>query len=154
MNAAGISPRNLRLELLESTLIDDDSSIIVDNVHRLIAAGFSVELDDFGTGHAAIATLRKFAVSRIKVDRSLVRGISEDQELQVITGAIIGLADRLGVKVLAEGVETQAEQDMIHQLGCDCVQGYLHARPMPLDELEKWVVARQSTIAGAGCPPD
>ncbi len=142
VNVAGISPRNLRLELLESTLIDDDSSIIIDNVHRLIAAGFSVELDDFGTGHAAIATLRKFAVSRIKVDRSLVNGIAEDRELQVITGAIIGLADRLGVKVLAEGVETEAEQDMIQQLGCDSVQGYLHARPMPLEELEKWVIAR------------
>jgi EAL domain-containing protein (putative c-di-GMP-specific phosphodiesterase class I) len=99
-------------------------------------------LDDFGTGHAAIATLRKFNVSRIKVDRSLVQNIDTDKELQVITAAIIDLAHRLGIKALAEGVETEFEQVKLTEMGCSCAQGYLHARPMPLEELVPWLTAR------------
>ncbi len=145
----GITPECLKIELLESTLLDERSDVIVENVHRLIQHGFLVELDDFGTGHAAIATLRKFAVSRIKIDRSLVQGINLDEELQVITGAIISLADRLGIKVLAEGVETDLEEGTLQRLGCACVQGYLHARPMPISMLKEWVIAQQLKAGGA-----
>lgn len=148
----GITPEWLKIELLESTLLDERSDIIVENVHRLIAHGFLVELDDFGTGHAAIATLRKFAVSRIKIDRSLVQNINSDGELQVITGAIIGLADRLGIKVLAEGVETLLEQGTLQSLGCSCVQGYLHARPMPISKLQDWMIAHRPFTGGATYP--
>ncbi len=135
----GVKPENLRIELLESTLLDERSSVIVNNVHHLIGLGFAVELDDFGTGHAAIATLRKFDVSRIKIDRSLVQDIDTDAELQEITGAIINLADRLDIKVLAEGVETESEQATLQTLGCHCAQGYLHARPMPLSQILPWI---------------
>lgn len=152
MDRYGITPDNLRIELLESTLLDERSDVIIKNVHRLIAHGFAVELDDFGTGHAAIATLRKFAVSRIKIDRSLVQDIDTDHELQVITGAIINLADRLGIKALAEGVETAAEQRALQDLGCVCAQGYLHARPMPLDQLKSWMVAHLTAKRGEACP--
>lgn len=140
------------MELLESTLIEDESTVIIDNVHRLIQAGFAIELDDFGTGHSAIATLRKFAVSRIKIDRSLVQNISKDTELQVITGAIVELANRLGVRVLAEGVETQAEQEMINHLGCQYAQGYLHGRPMPLDDLKNWINQHRTSLKTAAYP--
>ena len=148
----GILPSNLRIELLESTLLDERSSVIIDNVHRLIAHGFSVELDDFGTGHAAIATLRKFAVGRIKIDRSLVEGIDTDPELRVITGAIINLADRLGVSALAEGVETAQEQRALQELGCGDAQGYLHARPMPLSDLRAWITAYQLARSAEAYP--
>uniref|UniRef100_UPI0040475F02 EAL domain-containing protein n=3 Tax=Yoonia sp. TaxID=2212373 RepID=UPI0040475F02 len=147
-----IVPANLRIELLESTLLDERSSVIVDNVHRLIAHGFSIELDDFGTGHAAIATLRKFAVGRIKIDRSLVEGIDTDPELRVITGAIINLADRLGVSALAEGVETAQEQCALQELGCGDAQGYLHARPMPLPDLRAWITAYQTARSAEAYP--
>tara|TARA_R110002051_G_scaffold45702_4_gene92207 strand:- start:1024 stop:3171 length:2148 start_codon:yes stop_codon:yes gene_type:complete len=147
-----ILPVNLRIELLESTLLDERSSVIVENVHRLIAHGFSVELDDFGTGHAAIATLRKFAVKRIKIDRSLVEGIDSDPELRVITGAIINLADRLGVSALAEGVETAQEQRALQELGCSDAQGYLHAHPMPLSDLQAWITAYQLAQPAEACP--
>jgi len=152
MDRHGITPKNLRIELLESTLLDERSDVIVQNVHRMIAHGFAVELDDFGTGHAAIATLRKFAVSRIKIDRSLVQDIDSDAELRVITGAIINLADRLGIKALAEGVETPAEQRTLQDLGCDCAQGYLHARPMPLDQLNSWMAAYLASRGDEACP--
>ena len=147
----GITPDCLKIELLESTLLDERSDVIVENVHRLIQHGFLVELDDFGTGHAAIATLRKFAVSRIKIDRSLVQDINRDDELQVITGAIISLADRLGIKILAEGVETTLEEHTLQSLGCPCVQGYLHARPMPISLLKNWIIAQQQIKTGAVC---
>ena len=143
-DAYRIAPVNLRIELLESTLLDDRSDMIITNVHMLIGLGFDVELDDFGTGHAAIATLRQFSVSRIKIDRSLVENIDHDSGLQVITGAIIGLAGQLDVKVLAEGVETNAEQATLINLGCDCAQGYFHARPMPLLQLPAWIEGRDA----------
>lgn len=142
MKVYDVNPDQLRIELLESTLIDERSSMIIQNVHALIAAGFMVELDDFGTGHAAIATLRKFAVSRIKVDRSFVQDIDTDSELQVITAALIDLAKRLGINALAEGVETGPEQEMLQQMGCYHAQGYLHARPMPLKDIRPWLQAR------------
>jgi len=137
-----VEPDNIRVELLESTLLDDRASIIVKNVHKLIRAGFQVELDDFGTGHAAIATLRKFEVSRIKVDRSLVSQIDSDPELQVITSALIDLAKNLGIDALAEGVETPDEQKKLWEMGCYVAQGYLHAHPMPLEAIHDWLVER------------
>ncbi|MEY1557791.1 putative bifunctional diguanylate cyclase/phosphodiesterase [Yoonia sp. R2331] len=142
MRKHGLTHQNLRIELLESTLLDERAGFIVENVHRLIDAGFRVELDDFGTGHAAIATLRKFDVSKIKIDRSLVRNIDGDQELQTITRAILDLAQNLGIDVLAEGVETQAEQDMLLRFNCDSAQGYLHAKPMPLADLRSYLEQR------------
>ena len=145
MRAHNVTSENIHVELLESTLLDGQSNQIVSNVQNLIAAGFPVELDDFGTGHAAIATLRKFAVSCIKIDRSLVQNIDSDSELQVITAAIINLAKRLGIAVLAEGVETRTEEATLRTMGCHRVQGYLHARPMPLaalrDFLTEWELA-------------
>ena len=137
-----IDPRNIRLELLESTLLDERATVIIANVHKLISAGFDVELDDFGTGHAAIATLRKFEVSRIKVDRSLVSNIDKDSELEVITSALIDLVQKLGIDALAEGVETEREQAKLLELGCVVAQGYLHARPMPLDAVKEWLLKR------------
>ena len=138
----GVEPENIRVELLESTLLDDRASVIVENVHKLIRAGFEVELDDFGTGHAALATLRKFQVSRIKVDRSLVANIDKDSELQVITSALIDLAQNLGIDALAEGVETREEQEKLLELGCSVAQGYYHAKPMPLDDVRTWLQTR------------
>lgn len=138
----GISPKCIHIELLESTLLDERSAIIVDNVHQLIRSGFQVELDDFGTGHAAIATLRRFQVSRIKVDRSFVQEIDKDPELQVMTSVLIDLAQKLGIDALAEGVETKNEQSKLSELGCHVAQGYLHARPMPLGDLKLWLEDR------------
>ena len=102
IDQCGIQPSDLRIELLESTLLDERSVTIVKNVQHLISLGFAVELDDFGTSHAAIATLRKFDVSRIKIDRSLVENIDSEPELREITGAIINLAERLNIQALAE----------------------------------------------------
>lgn len=132
---------------MESTLLDERSVTIVKNVQHLISLGFAVELDDFGTGHAAIATLRKFDVSRIKIDRSVVENIDSEPELREITGAIINLAERLNIQVLAEGAETQDEQATLNELGCSVAQEYLHARPMPIMQLRAWIRDWQTSVA-------
>lgn len=130
------APRDrLHIELLESTLLDERTSHFLDNVKAMVEAGFTVELDDFGTGHAAIAALRKFRVSQIKIDRSFVRYIDTDTELQKLTSAIIGMAHSLDISVLAEGVETQAEQAWLLQRGCRFAQGWLYGKAMPLREI-------------------
>ena len=138
----GLDHASMRIELLESTLLDDNATHIVRNVHDLIAAGFAVELDDFGTGHAAISTLRKFKVAQIKLDRSFVRHIDVDSDLKLLTSAIIDLAHNLDVSIIAEGVETPSEQDCLLTLGCYRAQGYLHAKPMPLEALLPFLVER------------
>lgn len=147
MRAHDIGPENLRIELLESTLLDDRTPQIIENIHALIAEGIAIELDDFGTGHAAISTLRLFNVSQIKVDRSLVQQIDRDDELQVITSAVIELARSLGISALAEGVETQAEQAKLKEIGCHCAQGYLHSKPMPLEDIPLWLARRGVEVA-------
>ena len=130
------APRDrLHIELLESTLLDERTSHFLDNVKAMVEAGFTVELDDFGTGHAAIAALRKFRVSQIKIDRSFVRHIDTDTELQKLTSAIIGMAHSLDISVLAEGVETEAEQRWLLARDCRFAQGWLYAKAMPLREI-------------------
>lgn len=137
-----LQPDQLVIEILESTLLDDRSSHVIENIHTLSAAGLSIELDDFGTGHAAIASLRQFPVDRIKIDRSLVSGIDRDEELRMITTAIQNLCNSLGLSVICEGVETAAELDVLRECGCTEVQGYVYARPKPVDELIEWLKAR------------
>lgn len=144
-----VQPRQLVLEILETTLLDDRSAYVDENLRRLVDAGFALELDDFGTGHAAIANLRKYPLERIKIDRSLVAGIDLDVDLVMITSAITNLARSLGLKVLAEGVETDAELEMLQQIGCTCVQGYLYSRPMPMSRLRFWLEQR-AQAAGNG----
>ncbi|SEM95260.1 diguanylate cyclase (GGDEF) domain-containing protein [Loktanella fryxellensis] len=146
----GVSRHLLRIELLESTLLDERAGHFVDNVKAMVAAGFVVELDDFGTGHAAIAALRKFQVSQIKIDRSFVRDIDTDTELQKLTGAIVGMAHSLDIDVLAEGVETQAERDWLSSAGCTLMQGWFYGKAVPLPEvatlLARWPATGQPRI--------
>ena len=131
----GAPRERLHIELLESTLLDERTSHFLENVKAMVEAGFTVELDDFGTGHAAIAALRKFRVSQIKIDRSFVRHIDTDRELQKLTSAIIGMARSLDISVLAEGVETDAEQAWLLARNCRLAQGWLYAKAMPLSDL-------------------
>ncbi len=134
----GIRPQQLRIEILESTLLHDRTANVVSNIHRLSSQGFAIELDDFGTGHTAITSLRQFPVERIKIDRSLVAGIDRDPELRLITEAIVGLGRKLGMKVLGEGVETPGELAVMRDIGCTCIQGYLLGMPMPISDIAGW----------------
>ena len=127
--AHGVSPSSFRIEVVESTLIEDRSANILGNLESLKEAGFVLDLDDFGTGHAAIANLRRFPVDRIKIDKSLVRGIDTDRTQYVMTETVVSLAKKLGIEVVAEGVETLEELKVLEDLGCDGVQGFYVGKP-------------------------
>ena len=137
-----ISPDQIRIEILESTLLDDRAVNVIENIRAFSENGLAIELDDFGTGHTAISSLTKYPVQRIKIDRSLVKDIDSDPALHAITDAIVGLAKKLSIKVLAEGVETAKELMTLQGIGCTCVQGFYLAHPMAEEEVFDWLRSR------------
>lgn len=140
---AGLEPSQLGVEVLETAMVDEVSSgAIVANLKQLSEIGVSIELDDFGTGHAAISSLREFAVDRVKIDRSYVRDVHKDPELQKFTRTLIQLAKTMNIEVLAEGVECDEEIEWLRSEGCDAVQGFHIARPMPSEEALAWAQSR------------
>jgi diguanylate cyclase (GGDEF)-like protein/PAS domain S-box-containing protein len=144
VDAAGLSPSDFALEIVESVLLDETARRGGEAVRRLAAAGFAIELDDFGTGHAAISTLRALPVDRIKIDGGFVRGVDRDPELRTMAGAIVALGGNLGLEVVAEGVERDAERDVMAELGCAVAQGNLIGRPMPWPDVVAWHAAREA----------
>ncbi len=139
LDQANISPDRLGVEILETVIAQGEDDAVSRTVTRLAALGCRVELDDFGTGHAAIANLRRYSVSRIKIDRCFVSRIDIDPQQRTLLSAILDLAERLGIETLAEGVETKGEHALLAQLGCRHIQGYAIARPMPRDVAARWM---------------
>jgi diguanylate cyclase (GGDEF)-like protein len=144
---AHIAPERVCFEILETVIADTPQDIVVRSINRLCAMGCRIDLDDYGTGHASIATLRRFPVNRLKIDRSFVMKADQDQQQQRMIAALLSMAERLDIETLAEGVETTGEHALLAQLGCDHVQGFGIARPMPLDETIDWLRQHESKIA-------
>lgn len=142
-DTAGIPATAIGLEILESAMIEDKSKLMIDNVANLSLAGFRVELDDFGTGHASVANLRFFQVDRLKIDKSFVQDIHQHNDLSMITASIIGLAHNLRIDALGEGVEKPEERLILNALGCDHIQGYGVSPPMPEDDTIAWIQRTQ-----------
>jgi EAL domain-containing protein (putative c-di-GMP-specific phosphodiesterase class I) len=148
-----LAPERLTIEILETVVAETDSDVIVANIAAIAQMGCGVDLDDFGTGHASITSIRRFAVRRLKIDRSFVTRVDEDREQQKIVSAILSMAERLEMETVAEGVETQGEHAMLSQLGCTHVQGYGLARPMAFEETVEWMhryAQRQTTTPRIG----
>ena len=136
---ANLEPEQVSIEVLESAMLDEAAADPIKvNVNRLSELGFGIDLDDFGTGHAGLSSLRDLDVSRIKIDRSFIQNVHEDVKLQKFTRALIGLAKTLGISVLAEGVETREEYEWLAAEGCDAMQGFYIARPMPAEQALEW----------------
>ena len=131
IDANDLSQSQFRIEVLESTLLEERSAHVIDNLVRFHELGFKIDLDDFGTGHTAIASLHQLPVDRIKIDRSLVTGLAQDRNLAILTGVIASLGAQLDLEVVAEGVENEADLKAVRGLGIATVQGYLFAKPMP-----------------------
>ena len=110
-------------------------------------------MDDFGTGHASISSIRRFGVGRIKIDRSFVMKADRDPEQQRMISAVLTMAERMGIETLAEGVETVGEHALLAQLGCDYVQGFGIARPMPFEKTLDWVRAHEAKLKAAPSLP-
>ncbi len=139
-----LKPARLTVEILETVVAQAENDVIVSNIAQLAAMGCGIDLDDFGTGHASISTIRRFTVRRLKIDRSFVTRVDQDREQQRMVSAIISLADRLGMETLAEGVETASEHSMLSQLGCGFVQGYGIERPLNPDDAIDWIRRHQN----------
>jgi diguanylate cyclase (GGDEF)-like protein len=123
VDAADLTPDDVAFEILETVLFEADDDAAVMNIRLLAQKGFRIELDDFGTAHASLSSLRNFPVNKIKLDRSFVSKIDKEPQLARLSGAIIQLGRTLDLTVLAEGVETEPERMMLHSLGCQEIQG-------------------------------
>jgi diguanylate cyclase (GGDEF)-like protein/PAS domain S-box-containing protein len=136
-----VDPAMVQLELTESFLMENALST-VESLQRLKAIGVALAIDDFGTGYSSLNYLHRFPIDKLKIDQSFVRDMLQDPADRTITQAIIGLGHALGMRVVAEGVENEAEAALLRQSGCDELQGYLFARPMPAPELQTWLQGR------------
>ena len=136
---SGANPQRLKLELTESLLVFNVEDVIAKmSVLKALGVGFS--LDDFGTGYSSLSYLKRLPLSQLKIDQGFVRDILNDSNDAAIAKMVIALADSLGLAVIAEGVETEEEAQMLLRLGCHSYQGYLYSRPIPLEEFEAFAL--------------
>ncbi|NKN32071.1 EAL domain-containing protein [Marichromatium bheemlicum] len=130
LQLTGLPPELLELELTESTLMQHDRRGM-ETLEALRALGIALSIDDFGTGYSSLAYLKQLPIDKLKIDKSFVQGIPEDRNDAEIAATIIAMARNLNLRVLAEGVETEAQRDFLRRAGCDAYQGYLFSRPLP-----------------------
>jgi EAL domain-containing protein (putative c-di-GMP-specific phosphodiesterase class I)/GGDEF domain-containing protein len=141
-----LAPERLAVEVLETVVANAPNDTITRNINGLNDLGCRIDLDDFGTGHASIASIRRFSVDRIKIDRSFVIKADRDPEQQRMISAILTMAERLEVETLAEGVETVGEHALLAQLGCNHVQGFGIGKPMPFDQTLDWITQHNAKL--------
>ena len=129
-----LDPTLLELELTETAMMEETEANL-STLHDLKAMGLHLAIDDFGKGYSALAYLKRLPVDSLKIDHSFIRDIMTDPNDAAITMAIIAMAHRLNLRVIAEGVETEAQRAFLHEQGCDEMQGYLLGRPVPAEDL-------------------
>ncbi|MCE4556704.1 putative bifunctional diguanylate cyclase/phosphodiesterase [Roseateles cellulosilyticus] len=142
--STGVGPSLLHLEVTESLMMEDAQAAFK-RLHALRELGVHVALDDFGTGFSSLAYLRAFPFHTLKIDRSFVRSLTEHSDARAIVNTIVQMAGVLGMRTVAEGVETERELAIIRSIRCHEVQGYLVARPMSLPKLKDWLAGRPIT---------
>ena len=143
ISAAGLDPSWLELEITESAIMErGQESLQV--LHRLKALGVRLSIDDFGTGYSSLSYLKLFPVDKLKIDQSFVRDIPDDLNDMEIASTIIAMAQHMRLKVLAEGVETEAQRNFLTVQGCHYFQGYLFARPLPAAECERLFASKRA----------
>lgn len=123
---------SLTLEITETTAMHDaDASLMV--LQRLSDMGVDLSIDDFGTGYSSLMYLKRLPANELKIDRGFVRDLEQDSDDAAIVSAIVALGQALGLRIVAEGVETDRQQDFLTRLGCDSLQGYLLGQPLPAE---------------------
>ena len=133
-----VPPATIELEITEPAIMSDPLRAI-ENIRKLNGMGLQIAIDDFGTGYSSMAYLRKLLVARIKIDKSFVMDMHQNENDEIIVKSTVDLGHNLGLTVVAEGVETQAAWDKLKALGCDSAQGYLMGRPIPAAEFDQWM---------------
>jgi EAL domain-containing protein (putative c-di-GMP-specific phosphodiesterase class I) len=138
VTAQGVPHRVIMLEITEDNLMKDLQNVIP-SLHRLNEIGVEIAIDDFGTGYSSLSYLTTLPISELKIDRSFVRDLGVSPQSSAVVTAIIALARSLGLRVIAEGVETLRQMEVLHRLGVVIMQGFLFSRPVPPTELELWL---------------
>ena len=138
LDASGLDPRCLELELTESLLMQQVESISA-TLMRWKARGIQLAIDDFGTGYSSLAYLKRFQVDRIKIDRSFIADIVRDEKDMAIVQGVIQIARGLGLQTLSEGVETLRQAVQLRRMGCDMAQGYFYSKPLSAPQFESWL---------------
>uniref|UniRef100_UPI003563B78E EAL domain-containing protein n=1 Tax=Pseudomonas sp. TaxID=306 RepID=UPI003563B78E len=151
LQETGANPGRLKLELTESLLLDDLQGASA-RMLALKSHGIRFSIDDFGTGYSSMAYLQQLPLDQLKIDQSFVRKLPEDGSSLAIIRAICALAVSLGLEVIAEGVETEAQLSTLRATGCQRYQGYLFGRPMPLAEFEGLAMANALDTGREGQP--
>jgi PAS domain S-box-containing protein len=152
VTSCGVPHRVIQLEITEDNLMKELQNVIP-SLHRLNEIGVEISIDDFGTGYSSLAYLTTLPISELKIDRSFVRDLGITPQSSAVVTAIIALARSLGLRVVAEGVETLRQMEVLHRLGCGLMQGFLFSRGVPADELQLWlehtVLPRKAPWIGA-----
>jgi EAL domain-containing protein (putative c-di-GMP-specific phosphodiesterase class I)/DNA-binding NarL/FixJ family response regulator len=146
---AGVPPQMLELEVTESRLMGD-LRIPLEILSRLRLKRFRLSIDDFGTGNSSLAQLRDLPFDELKIDQGFVRGAWRNEKLRSIFDHSLRLAKQLGMSVVAEGIEDQADWDFVRETECDIAQGYFIARPMPAADVPGWIQSWQTTFYTQG----
>ncbi|WP_298459856.1 bifunctional diguanylate cyclase/phosphodiesterase [uncultured Cellulomonas sp.] len=137
LQVTGVDPALLVLEVTETTLMADAAGGLR-AAHAVAARGVGLSIDDYGTGHSSLAYLNDLPASELKLDRAFVSRLLRDERTAAIVAGTVDLAHRLGLRLVAEGVEDEGTLDALRRLGCDESQGYVHARPAPVEALDRW----------------
>jgi diguanylate cyclase (GGDEF)-like protein len=140
VNSTRLPSHLVTIELTESILMDHSKETL-SKLEKLSASGFTISIDDFGTGYSSMSYLKRYPIDILKIDRSFVSDLPDDANDVAITQAIIALGKNLGMKLVAEGVETEAQLAFLKIHHCDTAQGYLHSRPIPANEAEHYLIA-------------
>ncbi|MBB5694175.1 putative bifunctional diguanylate cyclase/phosphodiesterase [Muricoccus pecuniae] len=140
LESSGLAPGCLEIEITEGVLLNDtDETLAI--LRRLRGLGIRIAMDDFGTGYSSLGYLQKFPFDKVKIDRSFISHLGEDRSAEAIVRAVVGMSHALGVRTIAEGVETQAQAELLRDKGCEAVQGFLFGRPMSAGNLAEQMAA-------------
>jgi EAL domain-containing protein (putative c-di-GMP-specific phosphodiesterase class I) len=139
IRALKIKPGTVSFELLESISLEECDDASIANLKRLKRLGIDIEIDDFGTGHASIVSLLRLSPKTLKIDRELIKPLPQSAEQRRLVGSIIEIGRSLNIRVTAEGVETMSHAHILSELGCDYLQGYALARPMPAADIPAFI---------------
>ncbi len=139
----GLDGKYLELEITESLMIKDPSRA-ARLLEEITGQGIEIALDDFGTGYSSLIYLRRFPIKTIKIDQSFVRDITRDENDAILVKTIISMGKNLGMHIVAEGVETEAQKDFLRKNSCEILQGHYYAKPMPEEAINQWIAERQT----------
>ena len=142
LDSTGADPHRLKIELTETMLVHDVEEVMA-KMAALRERGIRISLDDFGTGYSSLAYLKRLPLDQLKIDKSFVDNVLTEANDAAIARTVVALGQNLGLQVIAEGVETEAQRAFLQGIGCTAYQGYLYSKPLPAAELERFLQQRE-----------